>query len=117
MLLSDIHGTSALSYGIEDPSDHRATSADPAEDVWRQVRCYQALEASQLERLGEDRFLVVRYEQLCDDPTSVVRRIGRDVFGFRDPVATIAPLRPRRERTLDAVLFNHLAEKGHEDRP
>ena len=106
----DIQGSSDVSYGVDDHDLGGAPAADPVEDVWRQVRFYERLEATQAERLGDERFGVVGYEELCADPTSVVRRIGRTVLGLEDVAAEIEPLRPRRKRTLPEHEFERLAK-------
>lgn len=100
----DIHGTSELSYGM----DHQDGSADPVEDVWRQVRFYDDLAATQQARLGTDRFMITRYEDLCEKPSDVVQHIARAVFGIQSPMAHIAPLHPHKRRSLDAGLFERL---------
>ena len=106
----DIQGTSAVGYGIDDRDLDGAPAADPIEDVWRQVQLYEALEAAQARRLGDERFGVVGYEELCADPTAVVRRIGRSVIGLGDVGAEIEPFRPRRRRTLPEHEFERLAK-------
>lgn len=105
----DIHGTSEISYGIEGRQSEAA--ADPVEDVWRQVRFYEGLAETQQARLGPERFVTVGYEDLCENPTEVVQRIARDVFGFRDPVAGLPPLRPSKARRLESGVFERLEQK------
>ena len=107
----DIQGSSDVSYGLDGGDAGRAPAADPLADVWRQVRFYEQLESKQMRRLAGERFLVVSYEQLCADPASVVRQIGRDVFGFEEIAVNIEPLRPRRERTLAKDEFERLAKR------
>jgi hypothetical protein len=104
----DIQGSSDVSYGIDEGG---AAAADPVEDVLRQVRFYEKLEAAQAARLGAERFLVVGYEELCADPTSVVRLIGRTVFGFEDVTTGVEPLRPSRTRTLADEEFERLSQR------
>ena len=106
----DIQGSSDVSYGIDESGLGAAPAADPAEDVVRQVRFYEKLEATQARRLGDERFLVVSYEELCAEPTSVVRMIGRTVFGFEDVSTGVEPLRPRRVRTLADEEFERLSK-------
>ncbi len=107
----DIQGTSDVSYGIDDVGVAGTPPDDPIADVWRQVRFYQGLEASQVRRLGSDRFLVVRYEDFCADPLSIVRQIGKDVFGFDDVSASLDPLVPSRRQTLPDDEFERLAKE------
>lgn len=108
----DIQGTSDVSYGIDDVGAAGEPPDDPIADVWRQVGFFQELEASQVRRLGSDRFLIVSYEDLCADPLSVVRQIGKDVFGIDDVSADLEPLEPRRRRTLPDDEFERLARRA-----
>lgn len=103
----DIHGDTALSYGIEGAGADALT--DPAEDVWRQVRFYHSLQAAQTDRLGPDRFLTVRYETLCDDPGAVVGRIARDFLGLDLPNPPLAKLKASKGGKLDPALVDQLA--------
>jgi hypothetical protein len=75
------------------------------------VRFYESLEVTQARRLSNERFLIVSYEELCADPNSVVRQIGRTVFGLEDVTAGIEPLRPRQTRTLGEDEFERLAKR------
>jgi hypothetical protein len=111
MARREIQGSSDVSYGIDDSDRGGAPAADPVEDVVRQVRFYEKLEATQAGRLGDERFLIVSYEELCADPTSIVRAIGRTVFGLGDVTTTIEPLRSRRARTLADEEFGRLAKR------
>lgn len=53
----------------------RLDDADPATQVVWQVRRMNEVARRELQRIGDDRFLIVSYEQLCADPRGTVERI------------------------------------------
>ncbi|MCB2134352.1 MAG: sulfotransferase, partial [Rhodobacteraceae bacterium] len=107
----DIHGTSDISYGIDDLASAPNMPVDAVEDVCRQVRFYDELQQRQAARLGRDRFIVIGYEDLCRDPAAVVKRLGHDILGLTSDVRPIAPLSASRTRNLDNDEFRRLAER------
>ena len=94
----DILGTTEIGYGIEDLASS-PPRLDPHEDVWRQVKFFRRLEATQAERLG-DRFMVLDYEKVCEDPAAAIGRLAWDVFGFEGPLPSFPPLQPNRSHRL-----------------
>lgn len=85
----DIHGEAELPYGLM-PLDH-PPGLDPIEDVCRQVLFHEALARQQLERLGPERFRLVRFEDVCQDPRGFVDKIGHAVLGQRADFARTDP--------------------------
>jgi hypothetical protein len=75
----DIHGDARAAYGAGPP--RAAQDADPIQAVCRQAAYYDDVNARQRERLGDDCFWLVSYEEFCRDPGAVVRRVARDVIG------------------------------------
>lgn len=85
----DIHGDPYVPYGLM-PRDRRH-GIDPIEDVCRQVLFHEALARKQLERLGPERFRLVHFEDVLQDPRSFVDRIGHAVLGQRADFAKTDP--------------------------
>ncbi len=107
----DIHGREGLPYGLMPPD--RRPSGDSVEDVCRQVLFHEAVARRQLQRLGPERFLLVRFEDVCRDPRGFVERIGRDILGERPDVAATDPyLAPfsTPHRPVDAALLGRIEE-------
>jgi Sulfotransferase family len=77
----EIHGRPDIPYGIMPPGTGR--SADPVEDVCRQVLFHEQAARLQEERLGSARFLRVRLEDIGRDPDGFVQRVARDFLGER----------------------------------
>jgi hypothetical protein len=61
------------------------------EDICRQVLYHERLAPGQQSRLGPDRFMIVRHEDICYDPRSFVETVGHIFlhtlpdFGNTDP--------------------------------
>jgi hypothetical protein len=102
----DIHGSDSVSYGIADQSG--AGTDDPIADVWRQVGFYERLTADQRARIGADRFLMVSYEHLCEDPTGMIRNLARSAFDIDGLTVEIPALRPMKRQTLPDETFRAL---------
>jgi sulfotransferase family protein len=75
----EIHGDPRVPYGIASP-DHRAAD-HPIEDVCRQVLYHESMVRWQAERLGQERFMRVRFEDVCRDPRAFVTAVGQRVLG------------------------------------
>ena len=86
-----IHGDYATWWSVEPPEIERLRSLAPHEQVVEQVRAVEAVIEADRDRLGAERFLELRYEDVCDDP----RRALRDVADFAG--AGGIALLPRRE--------------------
>lgn len=85
----DIHGEANVPYGLM-PRDRRP-ELDPIEDVCRQVLYHEAVSRQQLERLGPERFRLVRFEDVLSDPRGFVDKIGLAVLGQRADFARTDP--------------------------
>jgi hypothetical protein len=104
-----IHGDRSHPYGISDPSAE--AGADPIEQVCRQALFHRNMAFRQRERLGEDRFSILSYEQFCADPASLVRRIQEDILGgsLEDlDLGGLAAFRASRSQKLPAADFADL---------
>ena len=85
----DIHGAATVPYGLTVGEARRPD--DAVEDICRQVLYHERLARDQQSRLGPERFMIVRYEDICHDPRSFVETVGRIFldtlpdFGNTDP--------------------------------
>ena len=59
-----IVGDPSVAYGVQ----HEPVSSDPIEDVCLQVDFHERQARRQRQRLGEDRFAIVSYEEFCESP-------------------------------------------------
>lgn len=75
----EIHGREDAPYGLMPPGAR--PGADPVEDVCRQVLFHEDLARRQQQRLGEDRFRIVRLDAIAADPDGFVERVARDFLG------------------------------------
>jgi hypothetical protein len=76
----DIHGRPDAAYGIDAPGVTAATS-DAVASVCSQARFYERVNLQQRDRLGAERFWLVPYEDFCQDPGALVRRVAEIVLG------------------------------------
>jgi len=103
----DISGDVARPYGLYHESFENAT--DPAESVCRQAKFYRKFSTTQQARLGADRFWIVSYEELCENPQQLVDRVAQDVLHIdQSQVREVAPSKVRDQQRLDDGLFNQL---------
>jgi Sulfotransferase family len=75
----DIHGAATVPYGLTTRDARRPD--DAVEDICRQVLYHEQLAREQLARLGAERFVIVRYEDICGDPRGFVETAGRAFLG------------------------------------
>lgn len=75
----EIHGRADVPYGLMPPGARRC--ADPVADVCRQVAFHEDVARRQQERMGKDRFRIVRLDAIAADPDGFVARVARDVLG------------------------------------
>lgn len=116
----DIHGAATVPYGLTAREARRP--ADAVEDICRQVLYHERLAREQAARLGAERFMVVRYEDVCEDPRGFVESVGRRFLGaspdFAKTDPTLGPFRHGRHkadgRLLDAIreTFSRLDAEG-----
>ena len=85
----DIHGDPGVPYGLMQRD--RRHGNDPIEDVCKQVLFHEALARKQLERLGPERFRLVHFEDVLQDPRGFVDKIGQAVLGQRADFAETDP--------------------------
>ena len=74
----EIHGRADVAYGIMPPTAGR--SADPIEDVCRQILFHEEIARQQLARLGPERFLIARLDDIGRHPDAFVERVARDLL-------------------------------------
>ncbi|HEX9706813.1 MAG TPA: sulfotransferase [Steroidobacteraceae bacterium] len=93
----EIHGRPELAYGLMPPDCRQGN--DPVEDICRQILFHEQLARRQLERLGPERFVLVRYEDVCRNPREFVERIRRDVLGEKPDDSEMDPITGPRSTT------------------
>ncbi len=74
----DIHGAPETPYGVAPPAEH---SGDAVQSVCAQAAFYEDVNARQRERLGDERFWLVSYEEFCRNPGALVERVASEVLG------------------------------------
>jgi hypothetical protein len=85
----EIHGTAAVPYGLSPSGAHR--ERDALEDVCRQVLYHERLAREQQERIGAERFTIVRYEDICRAPRDFVTSVGRSFLDVTPNFAATDP--------------------------
>jgi hypothetical protein len=107
----DIHGAATVPYGLTTRDARRPD--DAVEDICRQVLFHERLAREQQSRLGAERFMIVRYEDICRDPRSFVVTVGRV---FLDTIPDFEKTDPTLKsfavghRTSDAELLASIRE-------
>jgi hypothetical protein len=76
----DIHGRPDAAYGVDTTGALPYTS-DAVASVCSQARFYEQVNQQQRDRLGEERFWLVPYEEFCRDPGALVRRVAGNILG------------------------------------
>ena len=108
----DIHGADDVPYGLDGVRDGRST--DVVEDICHQVLFHHQVAQEQQNRLGPERFWIVRYEEFCRNPSALVDAVAIKVLGQPRPpeAAPIPPftvsnsvrIDPERLRQIEATL-------------
>jgi len=80
----DIHGREDEGYGLTAPGGH---SADPVEDVCRQVIFLEQLSLKQQARIGPTRFRLISYEGFCRDPAATLKLVAEEMLHLPVPPA------------------------------
>jgi hypothetical protein len=113
----DIHGVDDVPYGIDGVRDARST--DVVEDICRQVLFHHQVAQEQQNRLGPERFWIVRYEEFCRNPSALVDAVAIKVLGQPRPLdaAPIPPFTVSNSVRIDPERLRHieatLARLGH----
>jgi hypothetical protein len=113
-----IHGDYSTWWSAEPPEVDELRALPAVEQAVEQVRRLEALVDRDRAVLGAGRFLQVRYEELCDDPESVLTAVAglADRNGFR--LARRQPIPAKFERPeatrLDPEIRERLVEYIHQ---
>ena len=91
-----IHGDLTHPYGLASPEADQAD--DPITSVCKQVAYHQNLAKMQVERLGPERFFVVSYKSLCNDPITLTRHVTCNILGLSADVLANQVLSPPKNR-------------------
>ena len=104
---NEIQGSYEIPYGL-----HEATreSTEPVEDVCAQVEYHGRLARLQRETIGNDRFWIVRYEEICREPAELVERVADEIPGLGPPTSAprAEPFEPSRKVRVDEQTFGRL---------
>lgn len=104
----EIHGSPSVPYGLTAASVEQAHRAaiDPVQSVCDQVAFFDQVHQQQQQRLGEDRFWIVSYEDFCRRPGDLVQRVARKILhhpaGVRGPLPA-AFQRSQKKKVSDDV--------------
>lgn len=104
-----IHSDELTPYGVAPPAEPQDN--DALRSVCRQVLHYQQLERFQQSRIGADRFWTVSYEEFCQDPGPVVRRVAAVLLPAEAEALEdlqLAPFRASNQRRVDENTFQDL---------
>ena len=86
-----IHGDYTTWWSVEPPRIDQLRSLPPHEQVVEQIRAVEAVIQADRDVLGPERFLELRYEDVCDDPRQALREVAD--FAGAGGIALL----PRRE--------------------
>jgi hypothetical protein len=108
-----INGEYETWWSAEPPELEELRRRPPHEQAVEQVRRIEALVERDRDRLGRDRFLELRYEQLCENPAAWLAAVEAlaERHGFRLARRRQIPAKfeASRERDLDPDLHERLA--------
>jgi len=82
----DIHGSPTSPYGLTEGN----APNDPVKSVCDQVAYFERINRQQQQRLGENRFWIVSYEDFCRRPGDLVQRVAEEIL--KDPAGIRYPL-------------------------
>jgi len=107
----DIHGSENVPYGLTGPVGRTGDASDVIEDVCRHVLYHQQLAREQRQRIGAERFWIVKYEAFCQDPSALVEAVALKVLGQPPPVAAarLPPFRVSDTVRIDPARFGEIA--------
>lgn len=79
-----LQGDASAGYGLADTSDNRDGEVDLKKDpiavAVERVHYNQRLIQDQQNRIGRDRFWIVNYEDVCENPTDLVNRVATEIL-------------------------------------
>lgn len=112
-----IHGTLEVPYGTATAGAEE--NGDPIASICAQVRYHHELAQKQEKVIGADRFLRIAYEDVCRDPSALVRRVGHDFLQLDDARLEQLSLPPipcanryRLEKSVLEEFQKQLADSG-----
>ena len=110
-----IHGDESIAYGIRHTeNDETEGDIDPLEDICRQVLFNKQRIKQQQETLGQDRFIIIGYEDFCENPAKWVVEISARILGkpidTRQLSENLTPFPPANVRKVDKATFLTIKE-------
>lgn len=104
-----IHGDEHVAYGI---GGELQQFADPVEDICRQVLFHRQRIQEMRQLLGEDRFIILDYEDFCARPAEWVQFFSKKILGQELDLARLKvqlpPFKAANRRTIDEVTFQQM---------
>jgi hypothetical protein len=103
-------GTYTTWWSAEPPGIEHIRTLAPAEQVVEQIRAIERTLGEARQTVGPERFLDVRYEQLCEEPEAVMGAIARFSGAHGAPLATRGALPDSFERSSGSPIDPALEE-------
>jgi hypothetical protein len=78
----EIHGDLNVPYGLQNSvkSVKTGSTLDPISDVCEQVLFHEQAIREQQRIIGDERFWIVSYEEFCENPTDLVKRVSEEIL-------------------------------------
>src|SRR4030095_3760 len=109
---TDIHGNPHTAYGAYASKNPQNGKSDYIEDVCEQVLFYEQKIKEQQRIIGAERFWIVSYENFCEKPEQLVKRVSEQILNQPIRTETIAqtlkPFQIHNKITLDCELFHKI---------
>ncbi|MEZ5040723.1 MAG: sulfotransferase [Saprospiraceae bacterium] len=106
-----IHGNEKVSYGIR---GNVPAAEDPIEDICRQVLFHREKIRIEQQLIGEDRFLILPYEDFCQRPAYWVGLIAEKFLQVEMDIAALEkvlpPFKTTNKRKIDEAVFEKIEQ-------
>jgi len=109
---TDIHGDVRISYGINDLEKSNSQSPDAITDVCSQVFFHEHKIREQQQTIGADRFWIISYEDFCQNPAELVKRVSEKIlrcpFQDQEAARTLKPFTISNKVKMEPELFEKI---------
>jgi hypothetical protein len=99
------------SYGVE--FNHTSQPEDVIQEISEQVKNHKRMILKQQELIGTDRFIIINYEDFCDNPAKTVVKVAAKCLGLNLDMdymnKVLPPFKISNKRKLSEHEFNKLA--------
>lgn len=107
----EINGNVAQSYGVTNTNSD-VDDTDPVDQVLEQIDYLNNLATAQQQKLGEDRFWIVDYEEFCNNPAALIQRVNTKILGNTEKNDSFSvPDIKHNNRCTNAELFSQIEDK------